>query len=185
MGFECHGAEPSKDARDILANNGIHVYPSVDEVTMPGNYFDVIVFNQSLEHIPDPMRALVKAVSLLKEGGLLVISVPNFASNERRVFGMFWRHVDVPRHLYHFSPQTMDYIAKVLGLNKVDSRFKFWGGPGVALQIARHEIGLKAYGLLVNYTFQQLLCLLTLNKARYGQMMTFVLKRPFIEMNLP
>lgn len=178
VGFECHGAEPAEAARKILINNGCRAYPSIHEVTMPPNYFDVIVFNQSLEHIPDPMAALKKAVSLLKENGLMIISVPNFVSNERRVFGMFWRHVDVPRHLYHFSPQTIDYLAENLGLRQVYSRFKFWGVPGAAVKMARKEIGLKAYGLLALYAIQQSFSLLTLNKAHYGQMMTFALKRP-------
>lgn len=177
VGFECHGAEPSKEAREILLNNGCRAYPSIDEVNVPENYFDIIVFNQSLEHIPDPIGALQKAVSLLKEDGQLVISVPNFSSNERRVFGMFWRHVDVPRHLFHFSPKTMDYIAQQLSLRQVHSRFKFWGGPGVAIQMARKEFGLKVYALMTRYMALQLFSLLTLNGARYGQMMTYISKR--------
>jgi SAM-dependent methyltransferase len=158
-----------------LLNNGCQAYPSINEVKTPNHYFDIILFNQSLEHISDPYAALESAISLLKKDGQLIISVPNFASNERRIFGMFWRHVDVPRHLFHFSPKTIEIIANRLQLNVISSRFKFWGGPGVALKMARSEIGMKAYGLLFRYIAQQFFSLIIINKNRYGQMMTFTL----------
>jgi hypothetical protein len=38
----------------------------------------------------------------------LVVGVPNFDSLARRLFGPNWHHVDLPTHLYHFEPQTLE-----------------------------------------------------------------------------
>jgi len=48
-----------------------------------------------------------------------VISVPNFASLESRLFGKYWNGLDVPRHLYHFTPATLDRMLKKAKLNIV------------------------------------------------------------------
>jgi ubiquinone/menaquinone biosynthesis C-methylase UbiE len=177
VGFECHGVEPSGDARRTLESIGCRSYPYIDDVTTSDRYFDVVVFDQSLEHIADPQGVLAVAVRLLKEGGLLVISVPNYTCNERRAFQGFWRHLDVPRHLYHFSPRAMRYIGDRFGLETVDSRFKFWGGPGVAMHMARKWVGLTAYRLLISYAYRQTLSLLRQDRDGYGQMMSFAYRK--------
>jgi predicted SAM-dependent methyltransferase len=41
----------------------------------------------------------------LKPGGKLVIAVPNYTSHDAKVYKAFWAAYDVPRHLYHFSPE--------------------------------------------------------------------------------
>src|SRR2546429_4465682 len=61
----------------------------------------------SLEHVPGPMANLGRVLRLLRPGGLLAISVPNFDSWERRRFGSAWFHLDLPRHRTHFTPHSL------------------------------------------------------------------------------
>jgi SAM-dependent methyltransferase len=68
---------------------------------------DVITFNHVLEHVPAVGAYLDHAAKLLKPDGLLLISVPNFNSLSRRVFGRYWTHLDLPRHVFHFTPMTL------------------------------------------------------------------------------
>jgi hypothetical protein len=42
----------------------------------------------------------------LVPGGLAVVAVPNIASIQSRLGGPLWFHLDPPRHLSHFNPQT-------------------------------------------------------------------------------
>jgi SAM-dependent methyltransferase len=65
--------------------------------------FDVITLWHVLEHLPEPGKVLPRLVQLLRPGGWLFISVPNFGSWQARIFRHQWYALDVPRHVYHFS----------------------------------------------------------------------------------
>lgn len=82
--------------------------------------FDVITLWQSFEHIPDPSEVLTAARRLLKPGGRLFISVPNFRSFQSRLFGARWFHLDPTRHLFHYSKDT---LSKVLRQNGFEVSF--------------------------------------------------------------
>ncbi|MDI6804613.1 MAG: class I SAM-dependent methyltransferase [Bacteroidota bacterium] len=69
--------------------------------------FDIVTLWQVLEHLRQPREVLLKVHSLLKPGGLLVIAVPNFASIQAKLFRNRWYHLDVPRHLFHYSPESL------------------------------------------------------------------------------
>ena len=47
---------------------------------------------------------------LLAPGGVLIIAVPNYESDDARYYGAYWAAYDVPRHLYHFSRQSMEQL---------------------------------------------------------------------------
>ena len=85
--------------------------------------FDAIILFQVLEHLPDPLSTLLRCSRLLKPGGHVIVAVPNFSSWQARVFGRAWFHLDVPRHLYHFSPRSLSYALNRAGLDIVRTRF--------------------------------------------------------------
>ena len=78
------------------------------EANFPGRYFDVVTFWHVLEHLHDPLGELREAFRILKPDGLLVVDVPNIASWQARLFAANWRTLDTPRHVYHFSPDTLN-----------------------------------------------------------------------------
>ena len=69
--------------------------------------FDVITMWHVLEHLPDPGSALARAAGLLRPGGTLIVSVPNNDSLQARLGGDDWLHLDIPRHIYHFTPGSL------------------------------------------------------------------------------
>jgi SAM-dependent methyltransferase len=78
--------------------------------------FDVITMWHVLEHLPDPLAAVARAEELLAPGGRLVISVPNIESLQARLGGERWFHLDLPRHLMHFSPRSLSALVDRTGL---------------------------------------------------------------------
>ncbi|MFQ5737871.1 MAG: class I SAM-dependent methyltransferase [Acidobacteriota bacterium] len=78
--------------------------------------FDVITFWHVLEHLHDPHRVLRRASSLLRPGGWVFISLPNFDSLQARIFRRYWYAFDVPRHLHHFSPRPLRRLLRQSGL---------------------------------------------------------------------
>ncbi|MFH1190118.1 MAG: class I SAM-dependent methyltransferase [Candidatus Omnitrophota bacterium] len=85
--------------------------------------FDAVTFWWTLEHMSDPASALEEAHRLLKKGGVAVIGVHNIASLEARVFKSYWFHLFLPKHLYHFSPDSLTAILKKSGFKKVKIRY--------------------------------------------------------------
>jgi SAM-dependent methyltransferase len=85
-------------------------HPELD----PGS-FDVITMWHSLEHVHDPRGVLREAFLLLAPGGKLIVAVPNLASLAFRWFGRFWYGLDLPRHLSHFTPQTLTWMLEGTG----------------------------------------------------------------------
>ncbi len=103
-GWDVYGVELSGKAAQNAAKSGLDVFcGELPDAGFPPHYFDVILINQVLEHVHDPMAMLKEANRLLKDGGKLIVGVPNVASYESRIFGKYWSPLDIPRHLYHFS----------------------------------------------------------------------------------
>ena len=83
---------------------------------LPENSFDVITFWHVLEHLPQPRAVLERTHKLLRPGGWLFISLPNFNSLQARLFQRHWYSLDVPRHLYHFAPRPLNLLLEETGL---------------------------------------------------------------------
>jgi SAM-dependent methyltransferase len=81
----------------------------------PDQHFDVVTFWHVLEHLHDPLGELREAHRILKPDGLLVVDVPNIASWQAKLFGANWRALDVPRHIYHFSPDSLKALLAQAG----------------------------------------------------------------------
>ncbi len=76
-GWAVAGVEPSASAVARARAGGVEVHHgTLDDAPWHGPSFDAIVFNHSLEHLPDPLHSLRQAAALLREGGLLAVGVP-------------------------------------------------------------------------------------------------------------
>ncbi len=75
----------------------------------PGT-LDAIVIWHVLEHLRDPAVAIRVAADLLTPGGVLFLAVPNAASWQARVFGRYWFHLDVPRHLHFLTREGLEHM---------------------------------------------------------------------------
>jgi SAM-dependent methyltransferase len=82
--------------------------------------FDAVVFQHSLEHVVDPAADLVVACGLLAEGGLVIVTLPNFASWQRRRFGEDWFHLDLPRHRAHLTSGGLRALLQRTGFERVE-----------------------------------------------------------------
>lgn len=69
--------------------------------------FDIICLWHVLEHTQQPKFLLSEARRILKNDGKLLLSVPNFSSLEARLGNQGWFHLDVPRHVTHFTQQGL------------------------------------------------------------------------------
>ena len=84
-------------------------------ILLSAGSFDVITLWHVLEHVHDLHGYLASFHRLLKHDGVLVIAVPNYTSYDAKVYKDVWAAYDVPRHLYHFSPKSMEILLKTHG----------------------------------------------------------------------
>ncbi len=108
MGWEVVGVEPNKNARVKAQQKGIEV--KEDWSTIPEKAFDVITLWHVLEHLPELEDSIGQIHKLLKPKGILVVAVPNFKSWDAMYYQQYWAGYDVPRHLWHFSKESLETI---------------------------------------------------------------------------
>ena len=116
-GFKAQGIEFSEQAAlvgkerwglDVTCGDFLsHPYPE--------SFFDIVTLWHVFEHLYRPKDILHKVNNILASGGLLVISVPNISSIQAGVFRERWYHLGVPRHLFHYSPQSLTGLVAQCG----------------------------------------------------------------------
>ena len=80
---------------------------SLEELRLAGDQFDAAVMWHVMEHVPNPRAIVVEVHRLLKPGGIFMVAVPDFGSPEARLARDKWFHLDVPRHVTHFTHETL------------------------------------------------------------------------------
>jgi SAM-dependent methyltransferase len=99
-----------------LAGGGIEIRGGeLADAGFPSDHFDLCVYWHSLEHLHDPRASLLEARRVLKPGGRLVVAVPNLDSFQGRWAGHLWFHLDLPRHLFHFTPRSLSALMSRTG----------------------------------------------------------------------
>lgn len=113
-GWDTLGLEPDEKARQKAIDRSLSVYPS-EHLFNINKTFDVITMWHVLEHVHDLHAYLEKIHSLLEPDGVLLVAVPNYTSRDQLAYQQFWAAYDVPRHLYHFSPSSMQQLMSKYG----------------------------------------------------------------------
>lgn len=106
-GWRVVGSERSAAVLRVAAAAGIPVFAGEPNALAARPTFDLIILFQVLEHLPNPSETLAELSARLNPGGRLVIGVPNKASWQAAFGGAQWFHLDVPRHLSHFTPAAL------------------------------------------------------------------------------
>lgn len=117
-GWKISGLEPDAAARvKAVELYGIHPQESERLFELKPGSFNAITMWHVLEHVHELHDYLKQMVSLLAPGGRLFIAVPNYTSKDAEIYNAHWAAYDAPRHLYHFSPKSMELLLKKHGLN--------------------------------------------------------------------
>ncbi len=84
--------------------------------------FDVVTFWHVLEHLHRPVEVLKNVRERLAEDGLVLVAAPNIGSPDAGFYGAEWVALDAPRHLVHFTEQSMRQACERAGLRVVSRK---------------------------------------------------------------
>ena len=119
-GWEVHGTEYGERALVACRSRNIRI---IEGALEPSNYepegFDVVCSFEVIEHVPHPKAELERMVSILRPGGALYMTTPNYRSLGHAMVGSGWSVVNYPEHLNYFTPRTLRRLGVTQGLRAV------------------------------------------------------------------
>ncbi len=141
-GWRVTGLEPDPDARKVGKElYGIDLEDTEKFYQLTDASYDAITLWHVLEHVHDLHGYVAKLKTLLKEKGRLIIAVPNYTSKDAAVYGEHWAAYDVPRHLYHFSPHSMQVLMEKHALKIRDYKPMWYDSFYVSMLSSKYKKG--------------------------------------------
>lgn len=117
-GWDVYGLDLSEKAvRFVQEELGLkNIFAgTLEDKKYPENFFDVVLLTHVIEHLPNPKKTLSEVKRILRPGGLLLITTPNFACLNAKLFRKYWFPLETPRHLYLFTPKTLQNLFGLVG----------------------------------------------------------------------
>ena len=142
QGWETTGLEPDADARKVA--NDLYDLTLADTAQLyqlPADHFDAITLWHVLEHVHDLSKYIQQLKTLLKEKGKLFIAVPNYMAADATIYREYWAAYDVPRHLYHFSPRSMQTLMEKNGLKVLHYKPMWYDSFYISLLSSKYKTG--------------------------------------------
>lgn len=101
--------------------------------------YDLVTLNHSFEHMKDPLVVLKNLSELLKDSGLLIISIP-VVGYAWRMYGVCWVGLDPPRHFYLHTPRSLRILSNKGGFNIVDLTYNSHAWQFVGSELNKRNI---------------------------------------------
>jgi 2-polyprenyl-3-methyl-5-hydroxy-6-metoxy-1,4-benzoquinol methylase len=91
------------------------IHGTLHDASFPNEYFDVVMLQDTIEHVTHPRELLQEINRALRPGGALILSTPNFDSLGRRLLGAAWALMNPLEHLHLFNMRAMVRLFEVTG----------------------------------------------------------------------
>jgi SAM-dependent methyltransferase len=110
-GWRVKGIEINDKARNsAIEKFGLEII-SPDKISiLESASFDCITLWHVLEHFNNLNTYISEIKRILKPDGTCIIALPNINSFDFLHYGAYWAALDVPRHLWHFNPDTFGFL---------------------------------------------------------------------------
>lgn len=138
-GWEVYGIEPNNEARMFAQQQLNKPILLPEEInSLPKSSFDLITMWHVLEHVENINDQVESIIALLKPNGRLVVALPNILSYDAKFYKSYWAGLDVPRHLYHFSFDTIRHLMTKKGFKFLKREPLKWDAYYVSLLSERY-----------------------------------------------
>ncbi len=126
-GWDARGVDVCRESAEYgRKHRGVDIFAgTLEEAAFPAGFFHAVHFSHLIEHVPDPRGLLAEVRRILAPGGYAVITTPNVAGFQARLFGKAWRSA-IADHLVLFSAKTLKRLIREEGFEVQQS--VTWGG---------------------------------------------------------
>ena len=183
LGWDVYGVEPDHQSAEIAANKyKLKVFcGSLESAIFEEQRFDVITLNHVVEHLEDPVSVLRHCLDLLKDDGKVVLTAPNIDSHGFEKYKKSWYALDIPRHFFQFSLQTLSECAMKAGFKRVEGKTLFRSSKFIDIASRQIElnsrmpgarpVSINKYESFKGYLFslKEYICVKYLNKKNAGE----------------
>jgi 2-polyprenyl-3-methyl-5-hydroxy-6-metoxy-1,4-benzoquinol methylase len=139
-GWNANGLEPDADARKAARQlYQLDLADTREFYQLSPDNFDAITLWHVLEHVHDLTGYVQQLKAILNKNGKLFVAVPNYTSLDAKIYREYWAAYDVPRHLYHFSPQSMKVLMEKNGLKIVQYKPMWYDSFYVSLLSSKYK----------------------------------------------
>jgi SAM-dependent methyltransferase len=141
-GWAIKGIEPDEGAR----RNAAELFklkleePRTLFQLQKGQY-DAITLWHVLEHVHQLHSYMDRLRDLLSHGGKIFIAVPNYTAVDSEAYRNYWAAYDVPRHLYHFSPLSMERLVQQHGMKLIAKKPMWFDAFYISLLSSKYHRG--------------------------------------------
>jgi len=117
-GWNVFGVEPAPYGVAFAKQHfGIEIFQGLlKDAPLEAESFDAIILQDVIEHVPDPLEVLSDTKRLLKSGGVVFLTTPNYGSLARGIYRSNWNLISPAEHLSLFRPKTMRKVLVSAGL---------------------------------------------------------------------
>jgi 2-polyprenyl-3-methyl-5-hydroxy-6-metoxy-1,4-benzoquinol methylase len=169
-----------EEAGALAEQAGHRYYQGRFEDVDPAGAFDLILMLNVIEHVTDPRAMLLKARSLLKPGGRILVHTPNFDALDARLFrNRSWAGYHTPRHFVLFTRESMERLSRECGLRT--ARFGYTQGApfwSVSILEELRRLDLVSISAERPAIYHPLIPLLQIGSAAFD-----ILRRPFAKLS--
>jgi 2-polyprenyl-3-methyl-5-hydroxy-6-metoxy-1,4-benzoquinol methylase len=115
-GWNVFGTEFTDDAVGFCRSNGIDMKKGPLNLNdFEAGQFDIVTSFEVIEHINNPLEESLNFHQLLRKGGLLYITTPNFNCIERFVLGPAYDIIEYPEHISYYTARTLRLLFEAQG----------------------------------------------------------------------
>ncbi|HVG11749.1 MAG TPA: class I SAM-dependent methyltransferase [Flavisolibacter sp.] len=144
--WEVQGLEPDPDARALAQKLYNVPVEAPDQLfNLQAGAFDAITLWHVLEHVHQLHEYIAQLKKLLAPGGKIFIAVPNYTSLDADIYRLHWAAYDVPRHLYHFTPASIQVLVEAHGLKLVAKRPMWFDSFYISMLSSKYRHGNTSY----------------------------------------
>jgi 2-polyprenyl-3-methyl-5-hydroxy-6-metoxy-1,4-benzoquinol methylase len=147
-GWQVYGTEFTDKQLEYLQNKGITTLKGkLNSEAFNDVMFDVIISSEVIEHINNPVEEIKHFHRLLRTGGLVYITTPNFNALERFLLKGDYDIIEFPEHLCYYTAKTIDLLLTRNGFKKLKATT-----TGISIDRIRRSLQRKKNGAVSGTT---------------------------------